>query len=71
MAVVGDDSRISLKEVTLGRNLGTEVEILEGLAASDRVVDSPPDSLAADNLVRVAGEQGSVGKQSDLETKPE
>jgi RND family efflux transporter MFP subunit len=71
VAVVGDDSKISLKEVTLGRNLGTEVEILEGLATSDRVVDSPPDSLAADNLVRVVSEQGSVGKQSDLETKPE
>ncbi len=71
VAVVGDDSKISLKKVTLGRNLGTEVEILQGLAASDRIVDSPPDSLAADNLVRVVSELGPVGKHPDLGTKPE
>jgi len=71
VAVVGNDSKISLKEVTLGRNLGTEVEILEGLATSDRVVDSPPDSLTADNLVRVVSELGPVGNQSDPATKPE
>jgi len=71
VAVVGDDGKISLKKVTLGRNLGTEVEILEGLATSDRVVDSPPDSLAADNLVRVVSELGPVGNQSDPATKPE
>ena len=71
VAVVGQDRKISLRTVTLGRNLGTEVEILEGLTTSDRVVDSPPDSLAADDLVRVVSEDGSVGKQSDLEAKAE
>jgi RND family efflux transporter MFP subunit len=71
VAVVGQDRKISLRTVTLGRNLGTEIEILEGLTTSDRVVDSPPDSLAADDLVRVVSQDGSVGKQSDLEAKAE
>jgi hypothetical protein len=42
--------------VTLGRNLGTEVEVLKGLTVSDRVVNSPPDSLAAGDLVRLAAQ---------------
>ena len=47
VATVGPGHKIELKPITLGRNLGTEVEVLNGLTASDRVVNSPPDSLAA------------------------
>ncbi len=54
VAVLGPDDRIELKPVTLGRNLGTEVEITQGLALDDRVVNSPPDSLSAGDTVRVA-----------------
>ena len=36
------------------RNLGTEVEVVKGLSPSDRVVNSPPDSLAAGDLVHIA-----------------
>jgi hypothetical protein len=39
----------------LGRNLGTEVEVVQGLKLSDRLVNSPPDSLATGDKVRVAG----------------
>lgn len=56
VAVVGPDHRVKLKKVTLGRNLGTHVEVLNGIAASDQIVNSPPDSLAAGDEVRVAGE---------------
>jgi multidrug efflux pump subunit AcrA (membrane-fusion protein) len=56
VAVAGDDNKIELKKITVGRNLGTRVEILAGLAPSDRVVDSPPDSLAAGDLIQVAVE---------------
>ena len=55
VAIVGPGDRIDLKPVTLGRNLGTEVEITQGLALDDRVVNSPPDSLSAGDMVRVAG----------------
>ena len=57
VATLGPGDKIELKSVTLGRNLGTDVEVVSGLLASDRVVDSPPDSLASGDLVRVASDQ--------------
>lgn len=61
IATVGPDDRIELKPVTLGRNLGTEVEIVNGLNPSDRVVNTPPDSLTAGDKVRIAGQQSNAG----------
>jgi RND family efflux transporter MFP subunit len=54
-AVVGDDDKITLKKISLGRNLGVQVEVTEGLTPSDRIVDSPPDSLGSGDIVRIAG----------------
>jgi RND family efflux transporter MFP subunit len=67
VATVGADDKIKLKPVTLGRNLGTDVEVVKGLTLSDRVVNSPPDSLAAGDTVHIAGKQsnasgGNVGQ---------
>ena len=63
VATVGPDNKIVLKPITLGRNLGAEVEVVKGLSVSDHVVNSPPDSLAAGDTVRVAGQQsGMVGR---------
>jgi RND family efflux transporter MFP subunit len=59
VATVGPDDKVELKPVALGRNLGTQVEVLSGLAPSDRVIDSPPDSLAAGDIVHVAGQSGA------------
>jgi hypothetical protein len=56
VAVIGSDDKIELRKVTLGRNLGATVEVVKGLTPSERVVDSPPDSLAAGDLVHVAHE---------------
>ncbi len=56
IATIGPGDKIELKPVTLGRNLGTEVEVVKGLSPSDRVVNSPPDSLAAGDVVQVAAE---------------
>ncbi len=60
VATIGPGNKIELKPVTLGRNLGTEVEVVKGLMPSDRVVNSPPDSLATGDLVRIAGEQSGA-----------
>ena len=57
VATLGPGDKIELKSVTLGRNLGTDVEVVSGLSVSDRVVDSPPDSLASGDLVHVASGQ--------------
>ena len=54
-AVVGDDDKVTLKKISLGRNRGAQVEVTDGLTPSDRVVDSPPDSLGSGDVVRIAG----------------
>jgi RND family efflux transporter MFP subunit len=54
VALLGKDQKVELRPVTLGRNLGTDVEVVKGLSASDDVIDSPPDSLASGETVRQA-----------------
>jgi RND family efflux transporter MFP subunit len=54
VAVVGPGGRAVIKPVTLGRDFGSTVEIATGLAASDRVIDNPPDSLRAGDEIRIA-----------------
>ena len=53
VAILGKDDRVELRPVKLGRNLGTDVEVLSGLTVRDRVIESPPDSLSTGDLVRV------------------
>jgi RND family efflux transporter MFP subunit len=54
VAVLDSNSKVVLKNVQLGRDLGDSVEITAGLSASDRVINSPPETLAAGDTVRVA-----------------
>ena len=56
-AVVGPDNKVSLKAVQVGRDFGTEVEIVSGLSPDDRVINSPPDSIEQGDTVRVATAQ--------------
>ena len=44
-AVVGSNNRIRLQRLTIGRDFGSSVEVLDGLAPEDAVVVNPPDSL--------------------------
>jgi len=53
-AVVDPDGRAELRSIRVGRNLGDRVEILGGLSAADRVIDSPPDSVENGEPLRVA-----------------
>jgi RND family efflux transporter MFP subunit len=55
VATVDASDRIVLKQVTIARDLGREVEIGAGLIASDRVVASPPDGIADGDAIRIAG----------------
>ena len=59
VATVGSNGRIVLKQVTISRDLGNEVELGSGIAADDRVVANPPDGIATGDQVRIAGAAGS------------
>jgi multidrug efflux pump subunit AcrA (membrane-fusion protein) len=54
VAVVGPDGKVQLRSVKLGRNFGEVIELLDGVAASDRLVLNPPDSLNDGDTVVVA-----------------
>jgi len=54
VALVDANGRISLRKVQIGRNLGEEMELLDGIAATDRLVLNPTDSLADGDVVALA-----------------
>ncbi|MCW5623822.1 MAG: efflux transporter periplasmic adaptor subunit, partial [Burkholderiales bacterium] len=45
VAVVDATDRVRIRAVKVGRDLGKEVEILEGLEENERVVNNPRDEL--------------------------
>ena len=69
VATVGSNERIVLKQVTISRDLGNEVELASGIAADDRVVANPPDGIATGDKVRIAGAPGVRGAGETAEAK--
>ena len=55
-AVVGADRKVHLKPVVIGRDYGTDVEVLGGLDPSDSVILNPSDSLEEGQSVHATKE---------------
>ena len=53
VAVVDAASKVRLRAVTLGRNLGEAIEIVDGIGPRDRLVVNPSDSLAEGDAVAI------------------
>ena len=53
VAVVDAASKVQLRAVTLGRNLGEAIEMVDGIGPRDRLVLNPSDSLADGDAVAV------------------
>jgi RND family efflux transporter MFP subunit len=53
LGVVGDDSKADLVSVSLGRDFGSEVEIITGLGGEEKVIINPPDSLVQGEQVKI------------------
>jgi RND family efflux transporter MFP subunit len=60
VGVAGADGKVELRRVTLGRDFGPTIEILDGVGPKDRVILNPADSLVNGAVVRVA--DGKVPK---------
>ncbi|CAB3750073.1 efflux RND transporter periplasmic adaptor subunit [Paraburkholderia humisilvae] len=72
VATLGPHNRAVMKHVTIASDLGSHVVIGSGLTASDRVIDNPPDSLAAGDLVRVATQPpAATTRTADAQTDAE
>jgi len=54
VATLDSNDKVVLKNVRLGRDLGDSVEVIAGLSPSDRIINNPPETLAAGDTVRVA-----------------
>ncbi|WP_321880771.1 efflux RND transporter periplasmic adaptor subunit [Paraburkholderia bannensis] len=54
VATVDATGKVLLKPVHLGRDFGTHVEVTSGIAANDRVIDNPGDSISNGEAVSIA-----------------
>jgi RND family efflux transporter MFP subunit len=53
VAKVDGNSHVALAPIALGRDYGTEVEVVDGVAPGEAVILNPPDSLKDGQLVKV------------------
>jgi len=60
VAVLGPDGKAHFRAVTVGQDNGNQIEISAGIGPSDRVIDSPPDSLADGDRMRIAATTGKA-----------
>jgi RND family efflux transporter MFP subunit len=58
IATVTPDGRAHLHKASVARDLGREVELSGGVTPSEKVIDTPPDSLEDGDLVRIAPPEG-------------
>ena len=54
VAAVGDGRVVTLRPVTVGRNLGTDVEIVKGLHPGDELIDNPLETTVSGEKVRIS-----------------
>jgi RND family efflux transporter MFP subunit len=53
VATVDGQNKVTFKVVTIARDFGKTVQLGSGIAAGDRLIESPPDGLADGDTVRV------------------
>ena len=54
VAAVTDGRHAELKQITLGHDFGSEVEVVAGLTGDESIIANPPDSLVSGEEVRIA-----------------
>jgi len=59
VATVDAQGRVAIKQVTIGRDYGADVEVVDGLQVSDQVIVNPQDSLTDRSAVRVVKPTGA------------
>jgi RND family efflux transporter MFP subunit len=55
VGVVGADGKVEIRNVQIGRDLGTRLEILKGVSLTDQLIVNPSDSLNQGMEVHVVG----------------
>ncbi len=62
VAAVDGEGKVTLKQITIARDLGQVIEVASGVTTSDRLIASPPDGLSDGDKVRVV--KGAAAKQA-------
>ena len=57
------DGKADLVPVTLGRDFGSDVEVLTGLNGDEKLVVNPPDSIVSGQAVRIASNGPAPAKE--------
>jgi RND family efflux transporter MFP subunit len=57
VATVGQGQKVELKQITIGHDFGSEVEVVAGLNGNENVIVNPPDSVVEGEPVRIAQTQ--------------
>jgi RND family efflux transporter MFP subunit len=58
-AVLDANNRVNLKKLTIGRDFGNSLEVLDGIEVSDRVVVNPPDALEPGEQVNLSAQDAT------------
>ena len=53
VGIVNQDNVVELRKIKIGRDLGNQLEVTQGLTLDDRIIVNPSDSLAAGQKVKV------------------
>jgi RND family efflux transporter MFP subunit len=59
VGVVRADNSVELRDIKVGRDFGTTIQIVDGVTASDKIILNPADSLLTGDKVRVAAAPAS------------
>lgn len=54
------DGKAQLIPIVMGRDYGSDAEVVSGLSPNDQVIANPPDSLISGERVRIAGGKGGA-----------
>src|SRR5215470_4062171 len=71
LAVVGPDNKVQLRAISIGRDYGTTLEILEGVSTQDQVVINPADSLEDGQVVSLAPPSPGQGQGQSAAQQPQ
>ena len=52
VATVGADNKVTLKQISIARDLGKELEI-NGVEAQEKIIDNPPDNISNGEVVQI------------------
>jgi RND family efflux transporter MFP subunit len=53
VALVGSDGKVEIRKINVVRDLGTRVQVSDGISESDQIIVNPPPGLATGNIVTV------------------